>query len=128
MSITENQVLGSSDPQAAGGQHEHDQQRRRGTSRRVSRSNSSDAKQLVYDILTKVVDHPDGVHVNVIPGSYRMLIELHTDPADVGQVIGRQGTVISSIRTLLAALGGKHKIRCELEYVTESENDEKHRK
>jgi predicted RNA-binding protein YlqC (UPF0109 family) len=49
-------------------------------------------------------------------------VELHTDASDVGQVIGRQGSVISSIRGLLSAYGGKHRIRVDLDYITEQKN------
>jgi predicted RNA-binding protein YlqC (UPF0109 family) len=51
-----------------------------------------------------------------------VLVELHTDAADVGQVIGRQGGVIGSIRGILSAYGGKHRIRVDLDYVTEQKN------
>lgn len=74
---------------------------------------------LVTAMVKSIVDNPDAVEVVVVPASYRVLVELHTAASDVGQVIGRQGSVVDSIRCLLSAYGGKHRIRIDLEYVTD---------
>lgn len=78
-------------------------------------------KSILVGIVSGIVDHPDEVHVNVVPASFRLLSELHTSPDDVGQVIGRSGYVIDSIRKILSAYGGKHGIKIDLDYVTEKE-------
>tara|TARA_B100001094_G_scaffold322338_1_gene371520 strand:- start:4070 stop:4366 length:297 start_codon:yes stop_codon:yes gene_type:complete len=80
-------------------------------------------KGLLKGVVESIVDEPSKVHINVVPAAYRLLAELHTDPDDVGQVIGRKGTVVGSIRTILAAFGGKHGIKVDLSYVTEREKD-----
>jgi predicted RNA-binding protein YlqC (UPF0109 family) len=77
---------------------------------------------LLKSVVSSIVDNPESVEVSVVPASYRVLVELHTDASDVGQVIGRQGSVISSIRGLLSAYGGKHRIRVDLDYITEQKN------
>jgi predicted RNA-binding protein YlqC (UPF0109 family) len=84
-----------------------------------------DLKNLLGGLVQSIVDDPSKVHVNVIPASYRLLAELHTDPEDVGQVIGRRGSVVGSIRSILTAYGGKHGIKVDLSYVTEREKDAK---
>ena len=40
-----------------------------------------------------------------------------------GQVVGKNGHVITSIRSLVTALGGKHKCRVELDFVTEQDKE-----
>ncbi len=78
-------------------------------------------RELVHGLVAPIVDHPDAVEINVVPASYRLLAELHTNNGDVGQVIGKNGHVVESIRNIIAAFGGKHGIRVDLDYVTEQE-------
>lgn len=80
------------------------------------------AAQEIVGIVRHLVDHPDRFVVSVRPGTYRVAIELVTDPADVGQVVGRSGHIASSVRSFLAALSGKHKIHIDFDYVTEEDN------
>jgi len=90
---------------------------------RISTDTREELNGLVYDTVRRLVDHPEAVTVNVVPSSYRLLAELHTDPKDVGQVIGKNGHVITSIRSLVTAFGGKHRCRVELDYVTEQDKE-----
>lgn len=78
--------------------------------------------KLIEGIVKAIVDNPDNVEVNVATVSYRSVIELRTAVSDVGQVIGKKGSVISSIRGIVQAFGGKHNLRLELDYLTELEN------
>lgn len=79
------------------------------------------AKEIVM-IVRHFVDHPDQVEVNVRPGAYRVAIELYTHQEDVGQVVGRHGYLSTSLRAFLAAFAGKHRIKIDLDYVTEEDN------
>jgi len=80
------------------------------------------AVQEVVGIVRHFVDHPDDVEVNIRPGPYRITAELYTNPKDVGQVVGRNGYVASSLRAFLAAIAGKYRIKIDLDYVTEEDN------
>jgi hypothetical protein len=79
------------------------------------------AKEIV-GIVRHFVDHPDKVEVRTRPGTYRLAVELFTDPSDVGQVVGRSGHLSCSLRSFLAALAGKNRIKIDFDYVTEEEN------
>lgn len=84
----------------------------------------------VKDIVSLVrhfVDHPEAVEVNIRPGAYRVTAELYTDARDVGQVVGRNGHLTSSLRAFLAAVAGKHRIKINMDYVTEEDNARKRR-
>jgi predicted RNA-binding protein YlqC (UPF0109 family) len=76
---------------------------------------------LITTVVAAIVDHSDDVEVNIVPASYRLLAELHTADTDVGQVIGKNGHVAESIRSILGAFGGKHGLRVDLDYVTEQD-------
>ena len=82
------------------------------------------AKEIVM-IVRHLVDHPDQVEVNVRPGAYRLAVELYTHQKDVGQVVGRNGYLSTSLRAFLAAVAGKHRVKIDLDYVTEEDNARK---
>lgn len=85
-------------------------------------SDAMDAAKEIVSIVRHIVDHPGDVEVRVRPGSYRLAVELFTNPADVGQVVGRSGHLTTSMRSFLSALAGKHKIKIDFDYVTEEDN------
>lgn len=88
----------------------------------VPSNNVVELKALVTSLVQGIVDNPDQVSVNVIPATHRIVVELHTAPFDVGQVVGSGGRVASALRTLLAAYGGKNRFKVDLDYVTEKSN------
>lgn len=81
-----------------------------------------DAAREIVGSVRHFVDHPDDIIVEVREGPYRLTVELYTHPGDVGQVVGRNGYLTTSLRALLAAVAGKHKIKIDLDYVTEEDN------
>lgn len=81
-----------------------------------------DLKNLVLHIVEELVDHSDEVSCDVIPAATRTVVELRTHRKDVGQVVGREGQVISGIRTILSAFAGRHGTRIDMDYVTDHEN------
>ena len=62
-----------------------------------------------------MVDHPDEVVVEEIPGRESTLFELQVASEDLGKVIGRQGRTARSLRSLLSARGDQVGERYELE-------------
>lgn len=75
-------------------------------------------------VVCELVDHPDAVVCHVIPGRDNVIVQLETHPSDVPIVIGREGHVITSLRSLLSARAGRARIRVVLEYATERDRDE----
>ncbi len=72
-------------------------------------------KELLEAIAKALVDNPDQVQVRVIEGEQVTVLELRVHPSDLGKVIGRQGRMADSIRTILAAAGMKLRKRFVLE-------------
>ena len=58
------------------------------------------------DLLLRLVDDPSAVEVKVVPGS-PTLYEATVAPDDIGQVVGREGRIVKSIRALVAAAAQK---------------------
>jgi predicted RNA-binding protein YlqC (UPF0109 family) len=59
------------------------------------------AADLVEYVARSLVDDPDSVTVEVVAGDEGTIIELHVAEADMGKVIGRNGSVAKALRTLL---------------------------
>ena len=71
-------------------------------------------QEFVEYIVKNLVDHPDDVKTERTVDEMGVLITLHLNPEDMGQVIGRQGQTAKSIRTLLRVVGAKRKSRVNL--------------
>ncbi|MCI7028317.1 MAG: KH domain-containing protein [Eubacteriales bacterium] len=59
--------------------------------------------ELVKFVAQKLVDKPDAVDVREVDGPESVVIELRVDPDDMGKVIGKQGRIAKSIRTVVKA-------------------------
>ena len=75
-----------------------------------------DIAGLVECIVKPLVEHPDDVVVTSQeeePGT--TYVEIHVNDEDTGKVIGRQGRVIKSIRTLARAAASRQDMHAEVE-------------
>jgi uncharacterized protein len=72
-------------------------------------------KDLIEVIAKALVDHPEQVVVHAVEGEQVTVLELRVHPLDVGIIIGRQGRMARSIRTILNAAGMKLRRRFTLE-------------
>ena len=60
-------------------------------------------KELVKVIAMALVDHPDQVVVTEEETEKAIVVELRVAPEDMGKVIGKQGRIAKSIRTVVKA-------------------------
>jgi uncharacterized protein len=78
-------------------------------------------REWVRLIVAPLVEEPTAVSVNVgKAGHNTVLFVLAVAPADVGRVVGRAGSVIWSLRTLVAAAGARHRVQVALEIENEA--------
>jgi uncharacterized protein len=68
-------------------------------------------------IVKGLVDNPTAVQVKPVDRNGLTVYELRVDPKDVAKVIGRQGTTINAIRSLLLVGSAKKGLRCVVEIV-----------
>jgi len=66
-------------------------------------------------VARRLVDEPDAVRVETVETDDATVLRLHVAPDDVGKVIGRQGRLARSLRTLVRAGGGRAGRRIVLE-------------
>lgn len=72
-------------------------------------------KELLEYIARRLVDHPDAVSVDVDLEEDDVILTLSVDEQDMGRVIGRDGRVANSIRSLLRVMGTRTGQHVELE-------------
>ena len=65
-------------------------------------------------IVKELVDHPGDVKVERKVDEMGVLLSLIVNPADMGQIIGREGSTAKSIRNLVRIVGLKNHARVNL--------------
>lgn len=74
-------------------------------------------------VVKGLVDRPDAVIVTPVEHEGSTVYELRLHPTDIGKIIGKQGTTIHAIRSLLLVGSAKKGGRCSLEIVEERPED-----
>ena len=77
--------------------------------------NTQDIAGLVECVVKPLVDYPDDLEITSREDGGAVLIEISVNEEDTGKVIGRQGRVIKSIRTLARAAASRTDMRVEVE-------------
>ncbi|MBL9175114.1 MAG: KH domain-containing protein [Verrucomicrobiales bacterium] len=76
--------------------------------------------QAFIEYVTKrLVNHPDEVRVEVEDRAGVQAYRLTLGPGDAGKIIGRRGTTIQAIRSLVQVGAQKKGIRCTLDLADE---------
>jgi predicted RNA-binding protein YlqC (UPF0109 family) len=75
------------------------------------------AESLVEFVAKSLVDDPEAVSVKVVDDEGGRVIELHVAEADMGKVIGRNGSVAKAMRTLLKVVAAREGDPISLEIV-----------
>ncbi len=65
-------------------------------------------------IIKSLVDHPDDVKIDRKVDEMGVLLTLKVNPEDMGQIIGKQGSTIRAIRSLVRIVGLKNHARVNL--------------
>lgn len=74
-------------------------------------------KDLVMYIAKALVDNPEQVSVSEVTGERATVIELKVADGDRGKVIGKEGRIIKSIRTIVNSASAKLDKRATVEII-----------
>lgn len=74
-------------------------------------------KQILETIIKNIVENQDAVSINEKEEADKIIFEVKVEESDMGRVIGRQGKVANSIRTLMKALCSKEKKKVSVEFL-----------
>jgi len=78
-------------------------------------SNSANMIALVETMAKAIVDAPEDVEVEAFDEGGQTVLELFVGDGDLGRVIGRQGRMARSLRTILHAASLRTRKRYQLE-------------
>lgn len=70
---------------------------------------NDDAMELLEDVIKKIADNPGAVKVTKTVDELGALYSVEMDQRDAGMVIGREGSTINAIRTVIKTVAGKNK-------------------
>lgn len=64
-------------------------------------------KELIEYVVKNLVEKPDAVEVREVKSEQATVYELIVDKGDMGRVIGKEGRIIKSMRTLVKAAAAR---------------------
>ena len=73
--------------------------------------------ELLEYLARQLVDEPDAVRVEQVDDDEELVLRLHVADDDRGKVIGRQGRIARSLRTVVRASAARERRRVRLEIV-----------
>ena len=71
-------------------------------------------EELIYNIVSEIVEHQDDIQIETFVKNARAHYILTVHPDDCGRVIGKKGTVINAIRTVLNSTTFSKKVYLDL--------------
>ncbi len=74
-------------------------------------------KEVLEVMIRNLVENEDQVSVNEVEGEKSIIYEVKVAEGDMGKVIGKQGKVAKSIRTIMKALAGKKQKKVSVEFI-----------
>ena len=74
-------------------------------------------KEILNTIILNLVDDKDAVEVNEINGTQSVVFEVKVAENDMGKIIGKQGRIAKSIRTVMKAVASKEHKKATVEFI-----------
>ena len=74
-------------------------------------------KEILETIILSLVDNKDAVQINELDEEKSVVFEVKVAEEDMGKVIGRQGRLAKSIRTLGKSIAGKEHKKVTVEFI-----------
>ena len=74
-------------------------------------------KEIIETIILNLVDNKDAVQVNEVQGEKSIVFEVKVADEDMGKVIGRQGRLAKSIRTVVKSIGARENKKVSVEFI-----------
>ncbi len=74
-------------------------------------------KEILETIIKNLVDNPEAVTINEVEGEKNIIFEVKVAEGDMGKIIGRQGKIAQSIRTVIRAIANRKDKRVTVEFI-----------
>ena len=74
-------------------------------------------KDVLETIIKNLVDNQEAVEVKEVEGEKNIIFEVKVADGDMGKIIGRQGKIAQSIRTVMKAVASKEHKKATVEFI-----------
>lgn len=74
-------------------------------------------KEVLESIVLNLVDNKAEVSVKEVEGEKSIIFEVKVAESDMGKIIGKQGKIANSIRTIMKAVATKEQKRVSVEFI-----------
>lgn len=74
-------------------------------------------KEILEAMILNLVDDKDAVQIKEIVGEKSIIFEVKVAENDMGKVIGKQGRLAKSIRTIIKAVASKEQKKVSVEFI-----------
>ncbi len=74
-------------------------------------------KEILETIIFNLVDNKDAVEIKEVDGEKSIIFEVKVAETDMGKIIGRQGRLARSIRTVMKSVAGKEHKKVSVEFI-----------
>ncbi len=74
-------------------------------------------KEILQTIIENLVDNKEAIEINEIAGEQSVVFEVKVAENDMGKIIGKQGKIANSIRTVMKAVASREKKKISVEFI-----------
>ncbi len=74
-------------------------------------------KEILETIVCNLVDNKDAVEIKELEGEKSVVFEVKVADEDMGKIIGKQGSLAKSIRTIMKAVAGREQKKVTIEFI-----------
>lgn len=74
-------------------------------------------KEILETIISNLVENKEAAQVTQIEGEKSVVFEVKVAEGDMGKIIGKQGRIAKSIRTVMKAVAAKENKKASVEFI-----------
>ncbi len=74
-------------------------------------------KEILETIVKNLVDNQEAIDIKEVEGEKTIIFEVKVAEEDMGKIIGRQGKIAQSIRTVMKAVANKNDKKITVEFI-----------
>lgn len=74
-------------------------------------------KEILETIIRNLVDNKDEIEIKELDGEKTIIFEVKVAESDMGKIIGKQGKIAHSIRTIMKAVASREHKKVSIEFI-----------
>lgn len=74
-------------------------------------------KEILETIISNLVDNKEAVEIKELDGEKSVVFEVKVAEGDMGKIIGKQGRIAKSIRSVMKAVASREQKRVSVEFI-----------